>query len=103
MVIEAWRKHYNAVRPHSSLTYMTPHEFKQHQLHNPPIPNRAICLETIGPKKPGRSVTVSASGGAAMQLARELRQGNSGIDFSRLFHRKLAISATEPRDQVGVA
>lgn len=48
-------------------------------------------------------VTVSAPGGAAMQLARELRQGNSGIAFSRMFHRKLAISATESRDQVGVA
>lgn len=48
-------------------------------------------------------VAVSAPGGAARQLARELRQGNSGIDFSRMFHRKLAISATEPRDQVGVA
>jgi putative transposase len=29
-VIEAWRRHYNAVRPHSSLKYLTPHEFKRH-------------------------------------------------------------------------
>jgi putative transposase len=28
-VIETWREHYNEVRPHSSLGYMTPHEFKQ--------------------------------------------------------------------------
>jgi putative transposase len=27
-VIEAWREHYNAVRPHSSLGYLTPTEFK---------------------------------------------------------------------------
>jgi putative transposase len=27
VVIEAWRKHYNAVRPHSSLGYLTPMEF----------------------------------------------------------------------------
>ena len=27
-VIEAWRQHYNAVRPHSSLGYLTPHEFR---------------------------------------------------------------------------
>jgi len=26
--IETWRKHYNQVRPHSSLGYLTPHEFK---------------------------------------------------------------------------
>ena len=41
-IIEAWRNHYNAVRPHMSLNYLTPVEFsKQHQ--NPPInPNRAI-------------------------------------------------------------
>ena len=38
VVIEAWRQHYNAVRPHSSLAYLTPHEFKQqHQ----PTPTRA--------------------------------------------------------------
>jgi hypothetical protein len=30
IVIETWRKHYNAVRPHSSLDYLTPHEFKLH-------------------------------------------------------------------------
>jgi putative transposase len=32
IVIENWRRHYNAIRPHSSLNYLTPHEFKrQHQ------------------------------------------------------------------------
>ena len=28
VVIETWRRHYNAVRPHSSLGYQTPNEFK---------------------------------------------------------------------------
>jgi putative transposase len=28
VLIEVWRGHYNAVRPHSSLSNMTPHEFK---------------------------------------------------------------------------
>ena len=28
VVIESWRRHYNAVRPHSSLGNRTPHEFK---------------------------------------------------------------------------
>jgi hypothetical protein len=27
VVIETWRKHYNAVRPHSGLNYLTPDEF----------------------------------------------------------------------------
>lgn len=28
VLIEVWRRHYNAVRPHSSLNYQTPNEFK---------------------------------------------------------------------------
>ena len=42
VVIEAWRRHFNAVRPHSSPAYLTPLEFKQ-QHH--PIPNRAVLQE----------------------------------------------------------
>jgi putative transposase len=42
VVIEAWRRHYNAVRPHSSLAYLTPLEFKQ-QHHS--VPNRAVLQE----------------------------------------------------------
>jgi len=30
-IIEGWRQHYNQVRPHSSLNYLTPIEFKQKQ------------------------------------------------------------------------
>jgi putative transposase len=30
-VIESWRRHYNEVRPHSSLGYLTPKEFKTQQ------------------------------------------------------------------------
>lgn len=28
-IIESWRRHYNEIRPHSSLSYLTPHEFKR--------------------------------------------------------------------------
>ena len=42
VIIETWRLHYNAVRPHSSLDYLTPLEFKQ-QHH--PVPNRAVLQE----------------------------------------------------------
>ena len=42
VVIENWRRHDSAVRPHSSLAYLTPHEFKQqHQ----PLHNRAVFQE----------------------------------------------------------
>lgn len=42
VVIENWRRHFNAVRPHSSLNYLTPHEFKQQHSHSP---NRAVLQE----------------------------------------------------------
>lgn len=45
VIIEAWRYHYNTVRPDSSLDYLTSHEFKRHRMHNPPIPNRAVLQE----------------------------------------------------------
>lgn len=32
ILIESWRQHYNAVRPHSSLSYLTPVEFKSKSL-----------------------------------------------------------------------
>jgi putative transposase len=34
VVIETWRRHFNHVRPHSSLRYMTPEEFKRQQQLN---------------------------------------------------------------------
>lgn len=45
ILIEAWRQHYNAVRPHSSLDYLTPVEFgRQHQVPSK-TPNRAVLQE----------------------------------------------------------
>ncbi len=35
VVIEAWRRHYNAVRPHSSLNYLIPHECNQQHRSTP--------------------------------------------------------------------
>jgi putative transposase len=32
ILIESWRRHYNEVRPHSSIDYMTPNEFKKQNL-----------------------------------------------------------------------
>ena len=35
VLIEEWRKHYNDVRPHSSLGYLTPREFSKKQESKP--------------------------------------------------------------------
>jgi putative transposase len=45
VIIETWRQHYNAVRPHSSIDYLTPHEFKRHHRTIHDHPNRAISQE----------------------------------------------------------
>ena len=37
IVIENWRRHYNEVRPHSSLSYQTPVEFKSKKSTTNPI------------------------------------------------------------------
>ena len=39
VVIEAWPRHYLEVNPHSSLNYLTPHEFKQqyHSISKPAV------------------------------------------------------------------
>jgi hypothetical protein len=53
-MIEHWRRHYNEVRPHSSLGYLTPNEFAAQR----PIMQRAGSLRYLGhrgPKKQSRS------------------------------------------------
>ena len=45
VLIEAWRRHYNAVRPHQSLNYLTPIEFKQHHQSIPTPQQRAASQE----------------------------------------------------------
>lgn len=49
VVIEDWRTHYNEVRPHSSLPYQTPVEFRQASECRPTIGHES--LETRGTKK----------------------------------------------------
>ncbi len=34
-VIESWRQHYNEVKPHSSVQYLTPTEFEQQLRQDP--------------------------------------------------------------------
>ena len=46
-VIETWRRHYNEVRPHSSLGYSTPQQFKQNQSPNQSTCERASSAELL--------------------------------------------------------
>ena len=43
-IIETWRRHYNEVRPHSSLGYLTPHEFSKQQEQSAPNHGREAVL-----------------------------------------------------------
>ncbi len=59
VVIEAWRRYYNAVRPHSSLGYLTPAEFAaklraQSAASAPATGRDAAGLEACAPR-PGAS------------------------------------------------
>jgi D-sedoheptulose 7-phosphate isomerase len=51
-VIEAWRQHYNEVRPHSSLGYLTPAAFAAKL--NQQLPQRAGTLRCRGLRAPAR-------------------------------------------------
>ncbi|MFN0142270.1 MAG: integrase core domain-containing protein, partial [Mycobacterium sp.] len=42
-LIETWRRHYNEVRPHSSLDYLTPIEFKMRNVTPTPQPAEAVA------------------------------------------------------------
>jgi putative transposase len=48
VVIEAWRRHYNAIRPHSSLGYLTPAAFVAKLEEQLPLPQRAGALRSTG-------------------------------------------------------
>jgi putative transposase len=46
VLIEEWRRHYNEVRPHSSLGYLTPMEFKT-QIKSGQLEERASTPSAI--------------------------------------------------------
>ena len=54
-VIEAWRRHYNDVRPHSSIGYLTPAEFAMKLKPNDAAPASATGRDAAvcGPPRPG--------------------------------------------------
>jgi hypothetical protein len=53
VIIEAWRRHYNEVRPHSSLSYLTPNEFVAREARPAPRQATGRELRYMGPPRPG--------------------------------------------------
>jgi putative transposase len=52
VIIEAWRQHYNEVRPHSSLDYLTPTEFVGRLENAPPRHATGQGAAVCGPPRP---------------------------------------------------
>jgi putative transposase len=52
VIIETWRQHYNAVRPHSSLGYLTPNEFVAQQTNAAPRDATGRVAAVWGPSRP---------------------------------------------------
>jgi putative transposase len=53
VIIESWRQHYNAVRPHSSLGYLTPNEFVAQQTNAASRRATGRVAAVYGPSRPG--------------------------------------------------
>jgi len=53
VIVEAWRRHYNEVRPHSSLDYLTPNEFVARQNDAASRHATAQGAAIFGPPRPG--------------------------------------------------
>lgn len=53
VIIESWRQHYNAVRPHSSLGYLTPNEFVAQLTNTAPVEATGRGAAVSGPSRPG--------------------------------------------------
>jgi putative transposase len=53
VIIEAWRRHYNDVRPHSSLGYLTPNEFVARLTDAAPAEATGRGAAVCGPSRPG--------------------------------------------------
>ena len=67
VVIEAWRRHYNEIRPHSSLGYLTPAAFAVTSNSQLPLPQRAGSLRLTGGYAP-RPVAASSGNGQTKQM-----------------------------------
>jgi putative transposase len=82
VIIEAWRRHYNEVRPHSSLDYLTPNEFA------------ARATSTAPRQATGPSGTKAAREGSRLKLTvvRKTRAGHCLRRPRRIVHQDFQYS-----------
>jgi hypothetical protein len=87
VVIEAWRKHFNEVRPHSSLGYLTPAEFAAKLQHTNAAPASATGRGAKrGLRAPARCNTVlegtierpGDAGSSSLTVVRRIRGRSAG-------------------------
>ena len=84
VVIESWRRHYNEIRPPSSLGYLTPAAFAAKLNEQLPLPQRAGTLRDIGLRAPVRCNTVlegtierpGHAGSLKLTVVRRIRAGH---------------------------
>jgi putative transposase len=67
VVIESWRRHYNEIRPHSSLGYLTPAAFAANLNQQRPLPQRAGALRDMEGFAPRPVATSSLKGQSKRQ------------------------------------
>jgi putative transposase len=68
VIIETWRQHYNAVRPHSSLGYLTPNEFVAHQTNAAPRQATGRSAAVLGPSRRAAKLSAQFSGRRTLTL-----------------------------------
>jgi hypothetical protein len=91
----ARRRHYNEVRPHMSLQYRTPPEFKASLVLPIEQPGResreaAVSPVNTGPQKPGRSMAREPAAGVRAEIVKALALTNaSAADVEAVFSRAL--------------
>ncbi len=76
VIVEAWRRHFNEVRPHSSLGYLTPHEFIA----------RTTDAEPRHATGPRGAHAVSTGGRLKLTVVRRNGAGRETNEGERRFH-----------------
>ena len=90
VIIETWRRHYNEVRPHSSLDYLTPNEFVARQKDAAPPHATGQGAALSGPPRPGPLHQPPTSGTCRKQgTPSQANRGSKNPGRSPLFDESL--------------
>ena len=108
VLIEAWRQHFNTVRPHSSLGYLTPAAFAaegREARRNEPPKRRGGSLRYMGPPRPAPSHNRPARGkrrqqsGWSSQVKRGPKKQGRSATWRQRYARHLLAGARMPLTQ----